>query len=231
MKRVSESMAAHRRRPFQNMTAEGWQNLALTAILIFYIAQCALDIQWGNMCGHLAIDYCSFWSAGRVASTRGYADVYNLNIMESVQRSVFPARYETGGTFATVPTPYLPIFVLPFSLLGFLGPFAGYWIWAILNLVVLLYYLRFFAIKMTGQPPSKRLMLLILLSLPVFLNFFYGQVNIWLTIFLGEYMRAAASGKPFKAGLWLAGLLLKPQYLILIGVAVLMQRSIKMLAG
>jgi hypothetical protein len=44
-------------------------------------------------------------------------------------------------------------------------------------------------------------------------------------------MRALMDKKPFQAGLWLAGLLLKPQTLLLIGVALLLQRSVKVLAG
>jgi len=70
-----------------------------------------------------------------------------------------------------------------------------------------------------------------LAAYPVFLNLLYGQVNIWLTIFIGEYLRAAASKAPFRAGLWLGGLLIKPQYLALIGIALLMQRSWRTLIG
>lgn len=224
-------MAIQSKRPFTGMTTRSWQNLALTAVCVFYLAQFGLDIYWHNMCGHLAIDYCSFWSAGHIASKQGYAQVYNLDTMEAVQRSVFPRRYEVGGTFATVPTPYLPIFILPFSLLSGLGAFTGYWIWTVLNVALFVFYIRFFTKKTTGLPISKRLFALLLLSFPIFLDFFYGQVNVFLAIVVGEYMRAALSGKNFRAGLWLGGLLIKPQYLVLIGVAFLMQKSIKVLLG
>ena len=217
--------------PFRDMTPEAWQNLALLAVAVFYVAQVGLDLIWHNLCGHLAIDYCSFWSAGHIASASGYAKVYDLNLMEQIQRSVFPRRYEVQGTFATVPTPYLPPFIVPFAFLAGLGPFVGYWVWTVFNLAVFIGYFIFFTKKTTGQPPSRRLFALILLSFPVFLDFFYGQVNIWLMVFVGEYMRAELDGKPFRAGLWLGGLLIKPQYLALIGIALLMQRSIKALAG
>ena len=52
--------------------------------------------------------------------------------------------------------------------------------------------------------------------MPVFLNFFFGQVNLWLLICAGEFFRAFLSAKPLKAGLFLGGWLLKPQLLILI---------------
>ena len=42
---------------------------------------------------------------------------------------------------------------------------------------------------------------------------------------------AVLSDKPFRAGLWLGGLLLKPQLLVLIGLLFVLQRSLRILAG
>ena len=224
-------MKKKKKLPFGSFTREGWQNLALMVLVVFYIAQFGLDLAWKNMCGELAIDYCSFWSAAKIANEQGYANVYNLDKMEEIQKTVFPRRYEVEGTFATVPTPYLPVFILPFQVISFLGPFQGHWLWIFINLAALIFYLRFFTKNTTGRTLETRLLLMVLLSLPVFLNFFYGQVNVWLTICVGEYIRNSMSGKSFQAGLWLGGLLIKPQYLILIGLAILIQRAMKTLAG
>jgi hypothetical protein len=73
--------------------------------------------------------------------------------------------------------------------------------------------------------------LLLILSVPVLSNLSLGQVNIWLGIFTGEFIRAFLSNKPTKAGIWLAGLLLKPQTLILILPFFLLQHSFKVLKG
>jgi len=62
------------------------------------------------------------------------------------------------------------------------------------------------------------------MSLPVFLNLFQGQVNLLLMICVGEFLRKMMDYKPFQAGLWLGGLLLKPQLLILIIPALLLKR-------
>jgi hypothetical protein len=56
-------------------------------------------------------------------------------------------------------------------------------------------------------------------------------VNLWLMVCAGEFLLAALSGARFRAGLWLAGLLLKPQALVLIVLAVLIQRWIKTALG
>lgn len=213
------------------LKSEKWQNLGLMALVIFYIIQFGMDIAWKNMCGHLAIDYCAFWSTGVIANNNYFSEVYNMELLGELQRSIFPQKVDAIGVPGTIPTPYLPIFLLPFKFLSFLGPYVGFWVWNLINGVIFYYYVRFFAVKMTGEKVQKRILLLVLLSWPVFLNFFYGQVNLWLTIFIGEYMRAVHSKKPFHAGLWLGGLLIKPQFLVLIVIALLIQRSVKILLG
>ena len=128
-------------------------------------------------------------------------------------------------------SPYLPVFILPFQILYFLGPYTGYWVWTFLSLILVISYLRFFAKSTTKQPLDTRLLFMIVLSLPFFQNIFLGQVNLWLTICIGEHLRATNSGKQFVAGAWLAGLLLKPQYLVIICLILLIQRYWKILAG
>ena len=72
---------------------------------------------------------------------------------------------------------------------------------------------------------------MLLISLPVFLNLFTGQVNVWLVVCVGEFMRASISGREFRSGLWLGGLLLKPQALLLLAAGLLMRRRARILAG
>ncbi len=182
------------------------------------------------MCGQIGADYCDYWSAGKVANLHGYADVYNLQLIEQVERSILPSTSDPSRT-AVVPFPYLPVFVLPFQFLSFITPEIGFWIWSVINFLTLILYLRYFTRNLNLPPPSIRLGLLLLVSLPVYLNFFSGQVGIWMAICMGEFMRACIHKKFFRAGLWLGGLLIKPQMLVLIGLVLLLQRSAKVLAG
>src|SRR5581483_2519666 len=211
--------------PFQNMSAESWQNLGLAALCLFYALQICFDLFWRNICGHLAIDYCSFWSAGYLANLKGYVAIYNLSLMHDIQKEIFPK------LIAVTPTPFLPVFVIPFQLLALLHPSLSFWVWTFLNLAILVLYLLFFSVKLTGRAISSRLLLMLLLSVPTFINVFTGQVNVWLVICAGEFIRAMMTERPFQAGLWLGGFLLKPQILILIAPALLIQRAIKTLAG
>ena len=218
------------RRPFQNMTPTMWRNLALAAILIAYLAEMGLDVAWGNICGHLGADYCAFWSAGHIANNFGYREIYNLDLLSQIQKSNFPT-FGDPSFFAVAPIAYLPVFILPFQLLAYLSPAQGFFIWAFLNIAVLIYYLRYFIAKTTQNKLATRLLLMMVLSLPVYWNLLNGQVNLWLMICVGEFFRASIDNKPFRAGLWLAGLLLKPQLLIFIIPALLLQRSYKTISA
>jgi hypothetical protein len=75
------------------------------------------------------------------------------------------------------------------------------------------------------------LLVLMLVSYPVFKNLCSGQVNVFLLIFAGEFLRNAVSKKPVLSGIWLGGLLFKPQLLILIIPIILFMRNWKVLIG
>lgn len=214
--------------PQHRIKADFLLNIGMMTVAIFYLAQISLDLLvWKTVCGNLGGDYCAYWSAAKIVNEQGYAEVYDLEKLAAVQRSVHPASLP----FGVRPIPYLPVFLIPFQILSFLDPVSGYWIWFLINIVICIYYLRYFINQTVAQRIEKRLLLMILLSLPMFSNLYFGQINIWLMVGVGEHLKAALAGKPFQAGVWLGLLWLKPQFLVLIGLALLFQRSIKMLAG
>ena len=205
-----------------------WQNIALLTLVIFYLTQFSLDLfVWKIMFGNLGGDYSAYWSAAKIANESGYAHIYDLDRLEKIQRPLSPPELP----FGIRPVAYLPIFLLPFQLFALMNPYVGYWIWTLLNVIISIYYLRLFIQRTTGQSIQNRLLLMLLLSLPFFTNLFFGQINIWLTICIGEHLRAALAGKPFQAGLWLGGLVIKPHYLIVIVFVLIFQRYAKILAG
>jgi hypothetical protein len=215
--------------PFQNMPRDAWVRLACAALIACYLLQIGFEVAWHNTCGHLAIDYCALWSAERVATGMGYPHVYDLQTLTSVEASISP---QPGSpAFAVVPIPYLPAFIIPLQFLASMDPSASYWLWAIANLAVLAFYLRFFIRRTTNSRMTPLLLLLCLLSLPVYWNFFNGQVNVWLVVCVGEVIRGCLEGRPVRAGLWLGGLLLKPQLLLLVIPILLLQRAFKMIGG
>jgi hypothetical protein len=217
--------------PFAKFTGTEWQNLAIAAVMAVYLIQVALDVAWGNIFSHVSIDFASFWSAGYIANHFGYVHVYDLAVMQKVQAPLWPKTSAAAAGFQVVPTPYLPVFLTVFQPFALLPPIQASWIWMALNLLATVSYLRYFAARASGHSLQKRLLAMLLVSVPVFSNLFVGQVNAWLMICIGQYMLSAEGGKPFKAGLWLGGLLLKPQCLILIVPALLLHRAPRIMAG
>ena len=111
----------------------------------------------------------------------------------------------------------------------------GYWLWTFFNLVILIGYLVFF-LRSTNPGSGTtisglKLLILVLISYPVFLNMIFGQVEVFLLICTGEFIRSAGSKNPVLSGIWLGGLLLKPQLLILIIPIFLIMRNWKILMG
>ena len=223
-------MSAQQRLPLQNMTSREWLNLALAGLMLFYVIYMIWQTGLRMMCGQIGVDYCEYVSAGRVANTYGYAGMYDLQLLEQVQRSFLSAA-GNSSPIPVLPFLYLPVFVLPFQLLSHLRPESGFWIFTAVNITVLFVYLHFFIQSLQLPPGPIRLMLMIFACLPVYMNIFDGQMDIWLAICVGEFMRAFLGKRPFRAGLWLGGLLLKPQVLILIGAILLLQRSWRILTG
>ena len=217
--------------PFAHMTPAAWQNLAVAGLLLFYMGQVAFELLWGNLFGNLGSDFGAFWSAGHIANHLGYRWAYDLEVMKQVQREIVPISARLLGDSRTIPAPLLPVFLLPFQLLAFLRPAIAFAAWSLLNLAGTVLYLRRFVARLGPASMDSRLLLLCLASAPVFLNLFLGQANLWLMICVGESLLALTNRRPALAGAWLAGLLLKPQLLVLIVPALLLRRQFKVLAA
>ena len=226
----------HKRKAlFSNFTIDNWKNLVLVALICFYFIFFTGAFAYGT----LGDDYFAFWSVGKIADEIGYSEIYDLSILRSVQTQ---GRYDLGlietidvSSILLNPVPYFSFFVLPFQLLSRVGLVDGYWIWTILNLIILIGYLVFFLRRTNPESGTTisglNYLILVLISFPVFSNITNGQVGVFLLVCAGEFIRYAVSKKPVLSGLWLGGLLLKPQLLILIIPIILIMRNWKVLFG
>ena len=200
-------------------------------MLFIYLAHIALDLAWGNLFGNLGVDFAAFWSAGHIANLLGYEAAYDLDLLSRVQAQLLPPRAAFLAQTRIIPTPYLPVFLLPFQALALLPARLAAGLWMGLNLMGTLTYVRCFALRIGAGGSARRLRMLLMVSVPVFLNIFLGQANLWLLICMGEFVLAHRAGRDFRSGAWLAGLLLKPQCLLLILPAILLQRRREVAAG
>lgn len=167
-------------------------------------------------------DYRAMAAAARSFLTEGPAAAYN---MDSVSRAGHILLGDSGVAASTAvigAAPYPPVFFLlvaPFALLSL--P-AGFLAWFALNLTLTIYVLR----GLAGRFGSRRgvIVLTMVLSIPVLDGLLNGQPVGLLLIGLYESYRALEHRQELRAGLWLAPLILKPQYVLLIGLVFLIKR-------
>jgi hypothetical protein len=184
-----------------------------------------------TLCENLAFDFCAYWGAGKIINQYGISEIYNLDLLSNIQKNIYPESCPIDPAITPVEIPYPPIFVLPFQLFSIIDLPVSFIIWTLFNLIGFIAYLCFFTKSIFKYSLPFSLITLVIISSPIFQNLRYGQVNIWLGICAGEFLRAVLSDKPVKAGLWLGGLLLKPQVLILIIPFLLIQGAFKILKG
>ncbi|MEN6298709.1 MAG: glycosyltransferase family 87 protein [Anaerolineaceae bacterium] len=215
-----------------------WKAILLFGLAIFFSF---LIISWTlekDSPTHYGGDYLAFWSAGKVADQFGFSMIYNLDKLKAFQSRVFETLSSQSGSnltlITTLPAPFFSVFMVPFKYLSRIEIEKSYWIWVGINLLILFAYLVFF---LKNVFPEKKfyenaiILLLLLASFPVFDNLVNGQLNIFLVVCCGEFIRNAVKKKPWIAGLWLGGMLLKPQVLILLLPILLIQRNWKALYG
>jgi len=225
--------------PFSHLNFENWQNLIMVGLFIFYLSQFGFLLTKESFLRGYGVDYLAFWSIGKIADEKGFAEIYDIENIRATQTQVLVDQemLKKGGTTITspIPAPFFSFFVPPFQLLSRIDPKLSYWIWTSINLAILVSFLFFFLRKTLSDDPHNysaiRILLLMLLSFPMIVNLTEGQVEVFLVVCVGEFIRYALKKKPLSSGLWLGGLLLKPQLLIIIIPILLFQRNWKVLAG
>jgi hypothetical protein len=217
-----------RRLLFMNLDTRARQNLILFALAVFYLFQSGLMLSASGL-SIVTSDYLGFWSIGHIANTQGYSAVYDLDVLRETQLLLMKSKDPVN--FVTTPAPLLPVFVILFQAMAYLPPSWSFILWTGVNLLTLVLYLRYFLRSIIPSERVPRILFIVIMSFPVFWNLLWGQANVWLLVCVGEFLRSLIKKKPFRAGMWLGGLLLKPQALVLLGIALLFQRVWKVFAG
>lgn len=212
-----------------------WHSLILVTIAILYGVQFATLVINGRVPVNYGDDYFAFWSVGRIADEKGYALIYDLNELKNVQINYLRdlgIRNINTDSFSPIPVPIFAVFVPALQLFSKLPLDQGYWTWTVLNTVLYFSYVLFYLRRNSvGSSGRSSIFVLAFVSFPFFVTISIGQINVFLTVFLGEFVRNGYEKRPFRSGLWLGGLLLKPQLLILVIPILLFLRYWKTFSG
>lgn len=222
-----------RKIPFQGLKLYQWWRLGIIYILVTYIFILGGNVRILGLFNYVGLDFRTFYASAQITQAENYTQIYELETQKNYQLPLYE-NYRTSRDvppFLVVPTPYFPVFILPFLFFILFSPTIAFTLFVLLNLVVFLLYAYRLVLKFNLKEDAKWVILGALASLPTFFNIFYGQVNLILFIALGEFFISIEREDGFRAGLWLSLWMVKPQALLFILPWLLFSRKWRALIG
>jgi hypothetical protein len=202
-------------------------------IIIGYAVFAFIIIQQRGIFEYAGVDFRLQYATGMIIRQKGVAAIYDYATQSQYQLPLYQSfSVDTPASmdFWPLPLPYLAVFCAPMLMWSFFPPMPGFLVSCLINFLGPLVYGWFF-LKRSGMRPKLIHYLYILASVPFFFNLIFGQVNLWLLVCAGEAYLAFQRQKPIQSGLWLAGLLLKPQLLLLLIPYFILKRQGRVLLG
>jgi Glycosyltransferase family 87 len=173
-------------------------------------------------------DFPAFLAGWNLLVNGNASQLYNLEAQKLVQQKLI------GGSFANGVLPFVnpPYVATLFGALGRLSLGVGYWVWAAMNvglLVVLFSLLR----KIVGVDTVqwRRYALWAIAAAPVWSTLMGGTFSLWVCVGVAGFVLAMQESREVSAGVWLGLVAFKPQYLPAILVLLVARRSWRALAG
>ena len=172
---------------------------------------------------HEGTDFANLYIAARIVREGRGHQLYDAALQHE-----FQARYFGGAGTYFVHPPFETLIYLPFSLLA---PAHAYLMWCLFNMLVLITVARKLAQSVLTKWNWRVLTPVLLLFVPVLLNFLHGQDSLLLLLFLVSAFAALQSGNEFVAGCFLACGLFKFHLILVIALFFLVTGRKKVLVG
>lgn len=221
--------------PFKNLDRSAWRRLGYLAVAVFYLFNTVFSLSKFGLFNGVGGDFFPFLTAGKVADLYGFSKIYDVETVKYVQSTQLSQLNIHLSSFEPHPSPYFPVFMAPFKYLSRIDMATSFWIWTIATFILFAGYLYSFINRLNRISNNHlnfySLFIPIFVSYPVYTSFLYGQPEVFLLIFTGEFLLYGYAKKPFISGLWLGLLFIKPQVLLLVIPALLIKKNWKSLAG
>ncbi len=157
-------------------------------------------------------DYRVYLTAGKMALDGTGAKFYDLPSQFEAQRVLWPQMTVQKQLLPFLAPPFVVVLFAPLALLP---PLAGYCVWTIFNATLLWSIGRgiLSEMRLAGRQNLVALAMIVTFP-PVLFTVLQGQVSLLVVFSFFQAWKAAKEGRDFRAGLWLAVLLIRPQLLL-----------------
>lgn len=187
-------------------------------------------LEYGVFRGWLGVDFRFYFAQASILASGHPEKLYNLSAQDSFLQVLATYTRDPSTPLAAGQVPYPPLFAWLFVPFTLPPPLMGFALWTGLNLLLTVLLASRIA---AGFPNRKKLwvFLALLTSLPMMYTIGLGQTTVLLALVFTEFYLALRAGREFRAGLWLACFLLKPQYAVLVGLLLIWKRRWAAIAG
>jgi hypothetical protein len=203
---------------------------SLLLVALFWVLTTIVILFGSGWFKWVGFDFGCFWSATKAFLGNGPSAAYDMSIVHA--RGIDLARasgYPTPDTFVTGVSPYPPIFFLLIAPFTLLPPKIAFVLWSLINIVLSAWV----SLRLIADTRARRtqLALAALLTFPVMEGLVLGQPIGFLMLSMFLCWRSLVQKRELQAGIWAGLLLLKPQYIVLLALVMLIKRRWAFMRG
>jgi hypothetical protein len=171
-------------------------------------------------------DFGYFYTAFSIVKSEDAAKLYDLNVQAQYQREILGL----SPDYNFFPFLYPPFVALFMSILTELSLNTAYYIWSLCQLGLLIWLILLLNRNFSDWNKKERLLLdlTILAFWPLSITLLLGQFSLVILFCLVQMYLAMKDSKMFKAGFWLALLMIKPQTILFPGLITVNKRYWRM---
>jgi hypothetical protein len=205
--------------------------LTFTAVSVaFFAVRFWTVLAAGELFHRLGFDWTLFYAQSMALRAGAGPGIYDQAVIDRYLQPLLAYYAGPAGSLDGWPQPYPPFFAAVAAPLTLPPAPVAFGLWLALSLAAV----GFLAWRVSQFLPDLGVVgaaLAILASIPVAWGLFMGQPMVLLAVSVSEMFISLRSRHEWRAGFWLATLLLKPQYALLFGLLILWKRRWRAVGG